>query len=90
MLGCIIYSSCMIFMLLNKARIDKKFNKFFKKNWPYPASFCLYSSFQYTVDGKQMFNINLNIAYEWIRTEDLWYRKRPLYQLSHNHCPEIK
>ena len=23
-----------------------------------------------------------------IRTADLWCRKRPLYQLSHNHCPD--
>ena len=26
-------------------------------------------------------------ADDWIRTVDLWYWKRPLYQLSHNHCP---
>ena len=31
---------------------------FFKKNWPFPASFFFISSFQYTVDSKQMFNIN--------------------------------
>ena len=28
-----------------------------------------------------------NIANDWIRTMDLWYWKRPLYQLRHNHCP---
>ena len=28
-----------------------------------------------------------NFADDWIRTADLWHRKRPLYQLSHNHCP---
>ena len=39
-----------------------------------------------TVDSKQMFNINF--AYDWIRTVDLWYWKRPLYQLSHNHFQE--
>ena len=27
------------------------------KNGPFPASFSLFSSFQYTVDSKQMFNI---------------------------------
>ena len=24
---------------------------------------------------------------DWIRTANFWYWKRPLYQLSHNHCP---
>ena len=28
---------------------------------------------------------NINFADDWIRTTDLWNRKRPLYQLSHNH-----
>ena len=28
------------------------------KNGPFPASFYLFSSFQYTVDSEQMFNIN--------------------------------
>ena len=28
------------------------------KNGPFPASFSLFLSFQYTVDSKQMFNIN--------------------------------
>ena len=27
------------------------------------------------------------VADEWIRTADIWCRKWPLYQLSHNHCP---
>ena len=31
---------------------------FLKKNGPFPASFSLFSSFQYTVDSIQMFNIN--------------------------------
>ena len=34
-----------------------------------------------------MFNMYLIFAYDWIRTADLWYQKRPLSQLSHNHCP---
>ena len=29
---------------------------------------------------------NINFADDWIRTADLWYLKRPLYQLSLNHC----
>ena len=28
-----------------------------------------------------------NFADDWIQTVDLWCQKRPLYQLSHNHCP---
>ena len=30
---------------------------------------------------------NVNFTNDWIQTADLWYWKRPLYQLSHNHCP---
>ena len=26
-------------------------------------------------------------ANDWSQTADLWYQKRPLYQLSHNHFP---
>ena len=44
--------------------------------------FCLFN----TVDNKQIFNINF--ANDLIQTSDLWYWKRPLYQLSHNHCLE--
>ena len=29
---------------------------------------------------------NINFADDWIWTADLWYQKRPVYQLSHNHC----
>ena len=36
------------------------------------------------VDSNKMFNINF--ASDWIRTADLWYQKRQLYQLSRNHC----
>ena len=34
-------------------------------------------------------NINIKFADDWIRTADLWYQKRPLYQLSHNHFPYL-
>ena len=30
---------------------------------------------------------SINFADDWSRTADLWYQKRPLYQLSHNHFP---
>ena len=32
---------------------------------------------------------SINFADDWIQTADLWYRKRLLYQLSHNSCPWI-
>ena len=32
-------------------------------------------------------NVQLIFAGDWIRTTDLWNRKRPLDQLSHNHFP---
>ena len=30
---------------------------------------------------------NINFANDWSQTADLWYWKRRLYQLSHNHFP---
>ena len=62
---------------------------FFLKNGPPTASFCFIFVFsiQLTVN-KQMFNIFI-FADDWIRTADLWNWKRPLYQLSHNHCPGV-
>ena len=32
---------------------------------------------------------NINFANDWIRTAYLWYWKRPLYQLSHNHFQKL-
>ena len=32
---------------------------------------------------------NINFVDDWFRTADLWCRKRPLYHLSHDHCPSI-
>ena len=32
---------------------------------------------------------SIKVADGWIRTADLWSRRRPLYQLSHNHCPIV-
>ena len=39
---------------------------------------------QLTVNKSSIYK---KIANDWIRTADLWYLKQPLYQLSHNHCP---
>ena len=41
-------------------------------NGPFPASFSLFLSFQYTVDSKQMFNININFC-RWLDSN-----RRPL------------
>ena len=48
---------------------------FLKKNWPFSAYFFLFS-----IQSKVG-------TCTWIWTEDLWCQKRPLYRLSHNHCP---
>ena len=39
--------------------------RFFFKKGPYPVFFSLFSSFQYTVDNNQMFNININFCW-WL------------------------
>ena len=49
---------------------------FFLKNDPFPDSFYLFSSFQYS----------WHRVHDRIRTADLWCWKRPLSQLSHNDC----
>ena len=30
---------------------------------------------------------NINFANDWSQTADLWYRKQPFYEKSHNHFP---
>ena len=57
-------------------------DNFFYKNGPFPASFSLCSSIQYS--WQYMFNIFF--ANNWIQTTDFWNWKRPLYQLSHINC----
>ena len=32
---------------------------------------------------------SIKVANDWIRTRVLWYWKRPLCQLRHNHCPNL-
>ena len=46
--------------------------------------YSVYSSFQYSSKVQLIVN---KITSDWIRTVDLSYRKRPLNQLCHNHCP---
>ena len=56
-----------------------------KRTIPGRALF-LYFRLNNTVDLKQMFYKKL-CRWDWVRIADLWCQKRPLYQLSHNHCP---
>ena len=59
------------------------------KDGPFPATFffIFVFSIQLTVS-----KCSINFADDWIRTADLWYWKRPRYQLSHTttahpiHC----
>ena len=57
---------------------------FFFKNGPFPASF----SFSFRLFYKQLTAIkcSIKVSNDWIRTR-YRYRKRPLCQLRHNHCP---
>ena len=71
------------------AKIDRKFHAIFLSLAflkiahcrPLFLYFCLFN----TVESKQMFNTNF--AENCIRTADIWFQKRPLCRLSHNHCP---
>ena len=58
---------------------------FVKKLGHFRPLFAIFTSFQQLTVN--MFIINL--ANEWIRTAELWYWKRPLCQLSHNHFPRF-
>ena len=61
--------------------------------------FLLHGSLQTTVFFKQVICalfffssfLNINVFYKnaggWIRTPVVWWRKRPVCQLCHNHCP---
>ena len=71
--------------LLISAGICKSFQiaNFVFLNEPFSASFSLFSSFQQLIVNMLI----IKLANDWIGTTDLWYRKRPLCQLSHNHCP---
>ena len=62
------------------------FNAFFKK-WAIPGLFLIHFRLFNTIYYIQL--IENKIADDWIRTADLWCRKRPLYQPRHNHCPQF-
>ena len=54
-------------------------------HWAIAILFSLCSSFQCNLQCKS----KIKFANDWIRFVDLWHWKRPLYQLSHKHCPTI-
>ena len=56
------------------------------KSGPFPASFLFIFVFSIQLIINKC---SINFADDWSRTADLWYRKRPLYQLSHNHFPTL-
>ena len=58
---------------------------FFKK-WAIPGLFILIFVFSMQLTEYKYVQYK-SFADDWIRTVDLWCRKRPLYQLRHNHCP---
>ena len=58
-------------------------NWFFK--WAIHGLFSFSSTFQ----NSWQLMFNLNLPTDWIQTAFLWNWKRPLYQLSHNHCPGV-
>ena len=51
-------------------------------NWAISGLFILVFSIQLTE--------YIKFTDVWIRLVDQWSQKRPLYQLSHNHCPTFK
>ena len=64
--------------------IKKIFNKiFFQMVLSQPHFLYFVFSIQLTI-SKQIFY--QKFPNDWILTADLWCRKRPLYQPSHNHC----
>ena len=63
------------------------FSIFLKMGYSRPLV-SLFSSFQYSWQHIIYIYI-IRFADDWIRTVDLWCRKGPLYQLSHDHCPSF-
>ena len=55
-------------------------------NGPFTASFSLFSSFQYTVDSKKMFNINNFLPMTGFEHGPLDSEATALPTEPHNHC----
>ena len=61
------------------------------KNWASPGLFFILV-FSIQLDQQSIGIIQLivnKIGDDWIRTTDLWNRKRQLYQLCHSHCHQM-
>ena len=65
------------------------FPSLFLKNEPFPVSFSLFSSFQYIVDSKQMFNINFFCQSLNSNCGPLVLDATTLPTEPHNHCPSF-
>ena len=65
------------FLALKSYATTKLFFLKMGHSWPLFLYFCLF----YCAIGRYTF------ADVRIQSADLWCQKRPLYQLSHNHCP---
>ena len=57
----------------------REFNFLMPRSWPLFLYFRVFYK-QFTV------NMFIKVADDWVRTRVLWYRKRTLCQLCHNHC----
>ena len=81
------FSICIIEIILRKGRKNEKEAEIgpLLKNGPFAASFFLYFRLFY----KQLTvnKCSIKVADDRIRTRVLWYCKRPLCQLRHNHFP---
>ena len=64
---------------LNRSIEEVQHNRFFREKMPRCVKLGLIQVFFKDVPFPASFSV-------WIQTMDLWCRKRPLYQLSHNHC----
>ena len=73
------------YLYSNESHMMYKSGSSFFKNGPFTVSFffIFVFSIQLTVN-----KCSINFANGWIRTADLWYRKQPLYLLSHTTAQE--
>ena len=73
---------CKFFFPKELSTVKRCFWEYFLKcAIPGHFSFIFVFSLQLTVN-----KCSIKFSDDWIQTVDLWYRKQPSYQLSHNHC----
>ena len=76
------FKSCPLYLLNTLNGIVDRL--IFEKKWAIPGLFLFIFVFSIQLIINKC---SINFADDWSRTADLWYRKQPLYQLSHNHFP---